>query len=388
MKTSDQNFNLEFDVDKIDVFVFRTPADPPVETSFGTMRDRPAVLLRVRDRDGAEGWGEIWCNFPVVGAEHRGRLAATYLPPIACGRRWASPLACMNELTRLFAVLAIQSGEPGPLQQIVAGLDVAIWDLLARKAGLPLWKLLDVEHGDEPPVIAVYASGLNPTNPENLAAQKLSEGYRAFKLKVGFGESRDQANLKAVREVIGPHVPFMVDANQAWTVEEAILAGRSMADYDLGWLEEPIRADSSALVWARLGREQPLKLAGGENLSGTEQFVAFAENPGISVVQPDVGKWGGFSGCVMVGKATLDRKKLFCPHWLGAGVGLAASFHLKAAVGGPGYVEVDANPNQLRDIFAAPVFQVKDGCVSLTNAPGLGIKPDVQACKELLVWQS
>ena len=113
MKTSDQNCNLEFDVDKIDVFVFRTPADPPVQTSFGIMRDRPAVLLRVRDRDGAEGWGEIWCNFPVVGAEHRGRLAATYLPPITCGRRWASPQACMNELTRQFAVLAIQETDAG-----------------------------------------------------------------------------------------------------------------------------------------------------------------------------------------------------------------------------------------------------------------------------------
>lgn len=380
--------DLSFLIERIDVFVLRVPADPPVQTSFGTMKDRPAVLLRVRDPNGTYGWGEIWSNFPVVGAEHRGRMAATYLPQLACGRRWDSPQVCFAALTDKLAVLAIQAGEPGPIQQIIAGLDVAIWDMVARRAGLPLWQLLGAQPVAASPVIALYASGINPPEPERLAAQKLAEGYRAFKLKVGFGAERDLRNLAAVREVIGPDLPFMVDANQAWNVDEAIAAGRRMVDFDLGWLEEPVRADTPNADWAQVAREQPLALAGGENLAGTADLLAFAETQGVAVVQPDIGKWGGFSGCVPVGRAVVALGKRFCPHWLGAGIGLTASLHLKAAVGGPGYVEVDANPNLLRDLFAGDTFRVVDGKVSLHTAPGLGAEPDLAACREHVTYQS
>lgn len=377
-----------FHIEKIDVFVLRVPADPPVQTSFGIMKDRPAVLLRVMGPDGAHGWGEIWSNFPVVGAEHRGRMAAAYLPTLACGRRWESPQACFEALTEKLAVLAIQTGEPGPIQQMMAGLDVAIWDMVARRAGLPLWKLLGAPLSGTHPSIAVYASGINPTGPEKLAAEKLAEGYRAFKLKVGFGMERDLHNLAAVREVIGPDLPFMVDANQAWSVDEAIAAGRRMKRFNLGWLEEPVRADTPNADWARIALEQPLPLAGGENLAGVASLVAFAETEGVAVVQPDIGKWGGFSGCVEAGRAVLARGKCFCPHWLGAGVGLTASLHLKAAVGGPGYVEVDANPNVLRDVFAGDAFRVIDGSVTLGDAPGLGVEPDLAACRDYLTYQA
>jgi len=371
-------------LERIEAFVFRAPADPPVQTSFGIMRDRPALLLRAIADDGAEGWGEVWCNFPTVGAEHRARMALTYLPPLACGPRWTSPQHCFETLTERLAVLAIQCGEPGPLAQIVAGLDIALWDLLGRRHGLPVWKLLAPDLATPAPV-PLYASGLNPTGPERLAAAKHAEGYRAFKLKVGFGADRDDANLAAMREVIGPEAPLMVDANQAWALDEAITAGRRIARHNLGWLEEPVRADTPLADWARLAREQPIPLAGGENLTGLDAFDAHIAAGGLSVIQPDLGKWGGFSGCLEVGKRTLARGKRFCPHWLGAGIGLTASFHLKAAVGGPGYVEVDANPNLLRDMLAMPAYAVEDGAVCLGVAPGLGVVPELGAAQAMRV---
>lgn len=374
-----------FSIERIDVFVFRAPAEPPVQTSFGIMRDRPAVLLRVSDADGAFGWGEVWCNFPVVGAEHRARMAATYLRPLVCGKRFDSPRDCFDTLTEKLSVLALQCGEPGTLHQIVAGLDVAVWDLLARRAGLPLWKLLAGASAALPAPIALYASGINPTDPEQLAAAKLDEGYRAFKLKVGFGAERDLANLRAVREVVGADAPFMVDANQAWGMDEAIAAGRRMEAFGLGWLEEPVRADAGVADWSRLAAEQPLTLAGGENLTGLPQFDAFIGAKGMSIMQPDLGKWGGFSGCIEVARKTLAAGKMFCPHWLGGGIGQTASFHLKAAVGGPGYVEVDANPNPLRELLAMPAFSLVGGAVQLDDRPGLGVEPDLHACRDFLV---
>nr|WP_145549202.1 mandelate racemase/muconate lactonizing enzyme family protein [Variovorax boronicumulans] len=377
--------SLAFEVQRLDVFVFRAPADPPVQTSFGTMRDRPAVLLRVTDAAGVSGWGEIWCNFPIVGAEHRARMAAYYLRPQLEGQRWDSPQSCFRALNEAFAVLAIQCGEPGTLHQIVAGVDVALWDMLARRAGQPLWRFISDREGTVSAPIPVYASGLNPTAPEQLAATKLAEGYRAFKLKVGFGAARDETNLRAMREVIGPDAPFMVDANQAWTLEQALQAGHAMERHGLGWLEEPMRADAPLPDWERLASAQPLALAGGENLAGTDAFDAFTASPALSVLQPDLGKWGGITGCLAVGRLAMERGKLLCPHWLGGGIGLTASFHLKAAVGGPGYVEVDANPNPLRDLLATPPFTLHDGAVLLDAAPGLGVEPDLLATRDFLV---
>lgn len=380
---SDTRAAAAFTIERFDVFVFRAPADPPVQTSFGIMRDRPAVLVRLTDADGTVGWGEIWCNFPTVGAEHRARLALACGKPVVTARSWSHPRECFDELTRRLAVLALQTGEHGPLNQVIAGVDMALWDLFARRQGRPLWQVLGGGDAAEP--VRVYASGLNPTAPEQLALQKRDEGYRAFKLKVGFGAERDLANLRALRGAVGDAATLMVDANQAWDFDEACAAGHRMAGFDLLWMEEPVRADLPAERWKALAAGQPLRLAGGENLSGFAQYREFIDTPGMSVIQPDLGKWGGFSGCVEVARQAIAAGKWYCPHWLGGGIGLVASMHLKTAVGGAGYVEVDSNPNPLRELLAVPNFTVREGCVQLSAKPGLGVVPDLEACGDYLI---
>ncbi|MCZ2097188.1 MAG: hypothetical protein LC121_13200 [Anaerolineae bacterium] len=126
----------------VDAFVFRAHCEVPVRTSFGVMHDRPAVLVRVRDSDGAQGWGEIWCNFPGVGADHRAALVRTVIAPLLTGAVLEFPSALSGSLQRRLEVLAIQSGEFGPIAQTLAGIDQALWDLAARRLGLPLWRLL------------------------------------------------------------------------------------------------------------------------------------------------------------------------------------------------------------------------------------------------------
>ena len=127
-------------VARLEAFVLRCPIATPVQTSFGIMRDRPAVFVRVTDTEGAQGWGEVWCNFPTVGAEHRARLLDSVFAPLLVGSRHASPAAAFNELSARTEVLAIQSAEPGPIAQCIAGLDIALWDLHARRLGQPLRK--------------------------------------------------------------------------------------------------------------------------------------------------------------------------------------------------------------------------------------------------------
>lgn len=361
---------------RVEAFVHRAPIEIPVQTSFGVMRDRPAVFVRVTDSDGAQGWGEIWCNFPSVGAEHRARLVVSLFAPLLAGRSFATPEAAFIGLTTQTEVLAIQAAEPGPIAQSIAGIDIALWDLHARRLNQPLWRVL----GGESATIPVYASGLNPGAPEKLAAQKLDEGYRAFKLKVGFGLERDSANLKALRALIGD-LPLMVDANQAWDLDTAIDMSVAIEDYQPAWLEEPLRADRPWREWQQLGERTSVPLAAGENVAGFAAFDDALKSHALTVVQPDIAKWGGFTGCLTLARKIRAHGLRYCPHFLGGGIGLLASAHLLAAVGGDGMLEVDANPNPLRSLTCGPLSSVSGGVATLGAAPGLGAAPDLAALR-------
>lgn len=359
--------------------VFRWPVATPVRTSFGTMRDRPMVLVEAVDEDGVSGWGEVWCNFPSVGAEHRARLVSAGFAPSVVGRNVDDPAAVFRELTEASAVLAIQAGEPGPVAQCIAGIDTALWDLAARRAGQPMWKFL----GGRDPRIAVYASGLNPDGPEQLAAAKQQAGYSAFKLKVGFGRERDCANLRALRDTLGPRARLMVDANQAWSLDEALAIQDALAPFDLAWIEEPLRADSPLSQWKQLAAAARAPLAAGENMAGDDPFDAAIASGAFAVLQPDVAKWGGISGCLPVARRIRAAGLRYCPHFLGGGIGLLASAHLLAAAGGDGMLEIDANPNPLRSEICGPLATVVDGHATLNDAPGLGIVPDLSLLRGL-----
>jgi len=117
---------------------------------------------------------------------------------------------------------------------------------------------------------------------------------------------------------------------------------------------------------------------------GVASFDAMIASGSLRFVQPDVGKWGGISGCREVGRRAAARGVTLCPHWLAGGVGLAASLHLLAAAGTAGSVqEVDANPNPLREEVLP--LEVRDGAVTLDDAPGLGVEPDLKRLARFVV---
>jgi L-alanine-DL-glutamate epimerase-like enolase superfamily enzyme len=369
---------------RLEALVFRYPLKTPVTTSFGTMRDRPAVFVRVEDADGHVGWGEAWCNFPMVGAEHRARLITDIIAPLILDKDFDGPRALFEDVSAKTAVLALQTGEPGPIAQAIAGIDIAVWDLAARRAGVPLWRLL----GGTSPAIRVYASGINPTAPEHTVARAKAQGHRAFKLKVGFGADTDLRNLRAVREVIGPDAHFAVDANQAWDLAQAQSIAPALDAFDLAWIEEPMRADCSWQTWRALRGTTRTPLAAGENIAGQAAFETALQQKIFRFVQPDMAKWGGFSGTLPVARMIRESGATFCPHYLGGGIGLLASAHLLAAAGGDGLLEMDINENSLRDDVIAPALKLVDGTVSLPETPGLGCDFDPSAIGKFRVRSS
>ena len=365
----------------IKAHVFRAPVETPVVAAFGAMRNRPMVLVEAEDRQGNVGWGEIWCNFPQVGAEHRARLLDSLVAPLATTEEHQSPEHLFQHLATATEVMALQCGEPGSFAHVIAGVDIAIWDLVARRAGAPLWRFL----GGASPGIRVYASGLNPTAPEVLAKRRQGEGYNAFKLKVGFGADRDIANLQALRSALGPDAVLMVDANQAWSLDEAIAMAARIEPFGLAWLEEPLRADRPWSEWRQLKAVTRLPLAAGENIYGEDGFERALAAGVLGVVQPDLAKWGGFSGCRPVAVMIARAGSVYCPHYLGGGIGLLASAHLLAAAGGTGRLEIDANDNPLRTLVAGPLGAIRDGMATLGDEPGLGKPPDLAALERYRV---
>lgn len=361
-------------IDKVDVFVFRAPIVAPVRTSFGEMHDRPAVFVRVTDKDGSVGWGEVWCNFPACGADHRANLVELVMGPLLQGHSFHGPAEVFAHLSRHTAVLAIQSGEPGPIAQAIAGVDLALWDLCARRAGQPLWRYLGGQSGN----IGVYASGINPDQPQDTISACQHEGHTAFKLKIGFGQDKDLSNLAGIRHQFGNDLHLMVDANQAWTFNEACDMAHRLGEFGLSWLEEPLRADSPADEWNTLAAVCSMPLAAGENVIGEREFMAMVNHVPINVVQPDIAKWGGISGCWPVIQAIQAKGKRYCPHYLGAGVGLLASAHLLAAVGGNGLLEIDSNPNPLRSDLAVSLRNIAGGTADLGEMPGIGVPVDLE----------
>lgn len=356
---------------KLDVFAYRVPVKTPVMTSFGVMHNRPAVFVRLESTDGAFGWGEIFANWPAAGAEHRARLLIEDIADLFVGKAFDSPVALFESLERGVHTRALQSGEWGPFRQVIAGVDTAANDLVARRAGVPLRKLLNPGAADR---VKAYASGINPTAAVASIQSARARGFNAFKVKIGFDFDRDVQVLQQCAATLQVGELLNADANQAWDVETASRFADAIDGLRLGWLEEPIGADAPDSDWQQLAAATKVPLAAGENIVGMKDFTDAMASGVFSFVQPDVAKWGGITRCYDVGRAVLDAGRTYCPHFLGGGIGLHASAQLLAAVGGPGMLEVDINTNPLRDAFGAIDEHIKDGMWILNSAPGLGIE--------------
>jgi D-galactarolactone cycloisomerase len=365
-------------VTRVRSFVYRYPLNKPVVTSFGSMHDRPAVLVCVEDRDGAMGWGEVWCNFPHCGAEHRARLIDSLIAPRLLGLFPDDPLKIFSRMEKELHVLGLQTAEFGPIAQVLAGMDIALWDLKARRAGLPLRKLLNDEASD---TIPVYASGISPDAVDHIVPAVRSEGHRAYKLKVGFGKEKDVAAARLLRDMLKADENMMLDANQAWNEETATSNAAALEEFEPAWLEEPLPADSDWKTWKKLAESTSIPLAAGENIRGLPAFEEAATSGALRVVQPDICKWGGFSGCAPAADIIRKANLVYCPHYLGAGIGLMASAQLLSASRSTGLLEIDCNPNPLRTLLAQPYPPINAGRMRMPDSPGLGVIPAIEETK-------
>ncbi len=365
----------------LESFVYRYPLENPVTTSFGQMYSRPMVLVKITDEDDEVGWGEIWCNFPQIAAEYRAKMIDNVFKPIIINMEIINAEKTFNHLNTKTSILAIQSGESGPISQCIAGLDIAIHDLIAKKEQIPLWK----KFGGEKKLLPIYASGINPSNTEEQIKFALKNSFKAFKLKVGFGMETDIRNLEIIRKCISLNHSLMIDANQGWNKKSAIENCNQFEKFNLTWAEEVIAANSDLENWQEVKKRINIPLAAGENFTNYKEFKNFIDSKVFSILQPDLAKWGGFSGVNNLSRFIEKSNISYCPHFLGGGIGLLASAHALSASRGNGILEVDININPLRNNLVGEMFSKFPGMAYLSDSPGLGIEPDLKSIETYLI---
>jgi L-alanine-DL-glutamate epimerase-like enolase superfamily enzyme len=346
-------------------------------SSLGVMAGRNGLLVRIEDDQGAHGWGEVWCNFPPHAPVARAHLIDDVIAPLLLNQAFLSFNDVRPWLEKQFQRMAIHTGEPGAFSHCIAGLDLAVLDLAGRRSGISVSTLLAGEGEEIPSRIRVYASSPDPRRLEPLLDQIVDAGHAAIKLKVAFDLEHDVGVVAKARSRVPEKTDLMLDANQAWTLDEAIAAIDLLKACRILFYEEPLLAIEPPATWATLAHKTGAALAAGENVPDETGFAELVEARGVQFVQPDVAKWGGLTGTLAVGRKARAAGVTVSPHFMGTAVGLAASLHLLAATGGAGRVELDANPNPLRTDFAPTLdLRVIDGTVSLPIGPGLGVEPD------------
>ncbi len=175
----------------------------------------------------------------------------------------------------------------------MSAIDLALWDLLGKSLDVPVWTLLGAHRTAVPAYAMVGWLELRIPELQKVCETAMRQGFRGVKIKVGGGDlSDDIGRIKAVREVVGPDTPLMVDANQAFDFGEALRRGRRYEDLDCRWFEEPLPADQIE-SYIRLAERLDIPIAAGENRYGQAAFRELIAQGGIGVIQPDLRRAGG-----------------------------------------------------------------------------------------------
>lgn len=350
----------------------------------GLTSRRGGGLLTLETEDGVIGVGEVWGP---------STIAAAYLDlvrPYFIG----IDVHAQRGVQQMILAKHYHFGTQNALIAVFSGIDIAAHDAIGRALGRPVCDLIGGRRRDRVPV---YASGGYFTKDADqfgsLARQlepHANRGFTAFKIKIGRNPADDRERVRIAREIIGDDVMLAVDSNGNYTLDQALESMRAIADYRIGWYEEPL-APQDWRGYHELRRRAPMPVATGEALYEQFDFLRLVNEGLADVLQPDLALCGGLSVARFVGELAATAHLRVSPHVWGTAVGLAAAVHWVASLSDyphngndptPTLVEYDIGRNPLRDALLAEPLRLSEGCLEVPTGPGLGIEISAEVLEQ------
>jgi len=359
------------------------PAERRHTSDFGVNDSFNTCLVEIDTDAGLTGLGEA-----KVGVGNLGNYAALVmlihaeLAPVLIGRDARDVTALWETIyngTRAHYVAAHGRtfpivGRRGITVSALSGIDIALWDLLGKTLGQPVWRLLGGRLRER---IPAYASG--GWAPVGAVGKQLRQyverGHRAVKMRVGLQDASvddSAARVREARETLGPGVGLMVDAHGTWSVREAQRFARKVADCDLGWLEEPVSPDNVA-GQAEVRAATDIPIAAGETEQTRFAFRDLIEARAVDVLQPDVAIAGGITETLRICALAATHGLTVAPHLWGGAVLFASGLHLAVATPCVTTLEFARGDNPLLNDLVEEPFDLVDGYVLAPDRPGLGL---------------
>ena len=376
--------------------VLRYELDKELGYSQQYYKHRTAHLVEVETDEGITGWGE--CFGPGNIALANKYIVEKVIQPLIKGD---DPLKKENIWHKVYNLLR-DSGQKGMPIQALSGIDIALWDILAKKSNLPLYQLLGGKTNDKIPVYG-YGMMLQKKTVDELcelfkneASQIKEKNFKAMKMKIGMGPKEDLKLVSAVRDTIGSEFKLMVDANHAYNKNDALYVGRGLDEMNIYWFEEPV-APEDYDSYKELKEKLKTNIAGGEAEFTKYGWNQLIKNNCIDIAQPEVCGLGGITEYLKVSALAQSNFIPIVNHVWGSALSVAVNLHLLTTLpdmpGGlfptKSMLEFDTTE---KNIFitdlAEEKFSIldqvknKNGCVSPLENIGIGINPNKDFIKK------
>lgn len=345
---------------------FCYPATGGYDYAGGHVTARTTSLITVATESGLTGTGSAYSHPDLVRVILDGHLAPHLRgeDPRQIERLWSK----MYELTRWY-------GRKGAAMSTLGGVDIALWDLLGKIEGQPVYRLL----GGGAANVRAYASGLFwATSTDQLVdevTRARAQGFTTVKMRIGRHPDYDRQAVASVRQALGESGLVLVDGSHRYDVGAARQLARDLQPLGVGWFEEPFPPEDLA-SYVALRSDCALPLAAGENEFGLQGFSELARAGAVDVMQADACRTGGITEAMRVASLAASLGLRFAPHTWSDAVAVVANAHVVAAAATGFTVEVDRTGNPFIDELLTEPFSVSDGRLRLSDRPGLGITVD------------
>ena len=362
-------------ISKIETYVLKYTLEKSFFFSQWEYSERCICIVKITCSDGTYGWGEGYgpANILESGIE--------FLKAQVLGENPLHNEVIWNKMYRK----TLDFARRGVLVASMSAIDIAIWDIKGKLLNQSVGSLLG---GVQRKYVVPYATGMYFTEKDNLtkdfeveAKLYLEKGFKAIKMKVGLGISKDVSNVKHLRSIIGYDIKLMIDSNHAYTYTEALELSKKLEKYEISWFEEPVSPEFYE-QYAELRQKTTIPIAGGECEYLRFGFHQLLKNKSVDIIQPDICACGGLTEAKRIASLASTYGVDIVPHTWGSSIGIHVALHfisnlesLPGRMFSPDFLlEFDQTENALREQLTFPKLEMKNGKIQVPSSPGLGLE--------------